>query len=82
MGAKTAEKDLGFAAKGFRVDFQRGDFSDRRQIEMLKQYVIDNDIAAVGISVFNPENPNLADEMQKLQAKGVKVITIDSDISQ
>lgn len=82
VGAKSAEKELGLAERGFRVDFQRGDFTDRRQIEMLQQYVIDNDVAAVGISVINPESPNLAAEMKSLQAKGVKVITIDSDISQ
>lgn len=82
VGAKTAEKDLGLAAKGFQVDFQRGNFKDEGQIEMLKQYVIDNDVAAVGISVINPESPNLAAEMKTLQERGVKVITIDSDISQ
>jgi ribose transport system substrate-binding protein len=82
VGAKSAEKDLGLAEKGFRVDFQRGNFEDGGQIEMLKQYVIDNDVAAVGISVINPESPNLAAEMKTLQEKGIKVITIDSDISQ
>ncbi|MFV0446108.1 MAG: substrate-binding domain-containing protein [Planctomycetaceae bacterium] len=80
-GAKAAEKELGLADKGYRVDFQRGDFSDKKQIDMLKQYVIDSDIAAVGISVVNPESLNLATEMKTLREKGVQVITIDSDIS-
>lgn len=80
-GAKAAEKELGLTGKGYRVDFQRGDFTEKRQIDMLKQYVQDADVAAVGISVFNPDSRNLAAEMRNLQAKGVKVITIDSDIS-
>ena len=80
-GAKAAEKDLGLAEQGLRVDFQRGDFTDKKQIDMLKQYVIAPDVAAVGISVFNPESRNLAAEMRNLQEKGVKVVTIDSDIS-
>lgn len=80
-GAKTAEKELGLTSGGFRVDFQRGDFSDKKQIDMLKQYAIASDVAAVGISVFNPESRNLAEEMRTLQEQGVKVVTIDSDIS-
>jgi len=80
-GAKSAEKELGLVDKGFTVDFQRGDFTDKKQIDMLKQYVLASDVAAVGISVYNPESRNLAEEMKSLQSKGVKVITIDSDIS-
>ncbi|MCA9165033.1 MAG: substrate-binding domain-containing protein [Planctomycetales bacterium] len=80
-GAKAAEKELGLVEKGFVVDFQRGDFTDKRQIEMLKQYVIASDVAAVGVSVFNPESRNLATEMRTLQGKGVKVVTIDSDLN-
>ena len=80
-GAKAAEKELGLADAGYVVDFQRGDFTDKKQIDMLKQYVIASDVVAVGISVFNPESRNLATEMRTLQEKGVKVVTIDSDIS-
>lgn len=80
-GAKAAEKEMGLAGQGFVVDFQRGDFTDKKQIDMLKQYVIASDVVAVGISVFNPESRNLATEMRNLQSKGVKVIAIDSDLN-
>jgi ribose transport system substrate-binding protein len=80
-GAKAAEKELGLEGQGFIVDFQRGDFTDKKQIDMLKQYALASDIAGVGISVYNPESRNLAEEMRSLQKKGVKVITIDGDIS-
>lgn len=80
-GAKAAEKELGLVGEGYVVDFQRGDFTDKKQIEMLKQYVIASDVVAVGISVFNPESRNLATEMRTLQEKGVKVVAIDSDVN-
>ncbi len=79
-GAKSAEKELGLAEQGFVVDFQRGDFTAKKQIDMLKQYAQASDIVAVGISVFDPKSRNLAEEMRGLQEKGVKVITIDGDI--
>lgn len=79
-GAKAAEEALDLAAQGYRVDFQRGDFTEKKQIDMLKQYGLDSDVVAVGISVFNPDNSSLADEMRNLQKKGIKVVTIDSDV--
>src|SRR5262245_30559539 len=79
-GAKAAERELKLSESGYVVDFQRGDFTDKKQIDMLKQYSLSADIAGVGISVFGPKNRNVIEEMRKLQAKGVKVITIDGDV--
>lgn len=79
-GAKAAEKELKLSEAGLVVDFQRGDFTDKKQIDMLKQYALATDIVGVGISVFGPENRNLVEEMRKLQTNGVKVITIDGDV--
>jgi ribose transport system substrate-binding protein len=80
-GAKAAEKELGLADQGYIVDFQRGDFTDKKQIDMLKQYVIASDVAGVGISVFNPESRNLANELKSLRDNGVAVVAIDSDVN-
>lgn len=80
-GAKAAEKDLGLVGEGYVVDFQRGDFTDKKQIDMLKEYVIASDVVGVGISVFNPESRNLAAELQTLRKKGVAVVAIDSDVN-
>lgn len=86
-GAKAAERELNLASinaeagqPGYVVDFQRGDFTDKKQIDMLKQYSLASDIVAVGISVFGPDNRNIIEEMRKLRQKGVKVITIDGDV--
>jgi len=80
-GAKQAEKDLGLSGKGLTVAFERADFTDQGQIDKLKQYNLQSDIAAVGISVFNPESRAIAEELRQLQQKGVKVITIDGDMN-
>jgi len=79
-GAKAAERELKLTEAGFVVDFQRGDFTDKKQIDMLKQYTLATDIVGVGISVFGPQNRNLIEELRKLQSNGVKVITIDGDV--
>ena len=80
-GAKSAEEKLGLKGKGYRVTFERADFTDKGQINKLKQYLLQDDIVAVGISVYNPESRAVAAEMRKLRKKGVKVITIDGDTS-
>ncbi len=80
-GAKAAEAALGLAELGYEVDFQRGDFTDQAQIDKLKQYALAGDIAAIGISVYNPESLAVAEELRGLQADGIHVITIDGDLN-
>lgn len=80
-GAKSAEAELKLADAGYVVDFQRGDFTAKKQIDMFKQYALAPDVVAVGISVFDPESRNLAEEMRSLRKKGVKVVTIDGDMN-
>jgi ribose transport system substrate-binding protein len=80
-GAKSAAKELGLEGDNYEVLFQRAEFTDRSQIEKLKQYNLDPSVVAVGISVYNPDSRAVADEMRALREKGVKVITIDGDVS-
>ena len=80
-GALAAEEELGLTEKGYQLSFERGDFTVKGQLDKLKQYNLQSDIAAVGISVFNPDSAAVAQELRRLQDKGVKVITIDGDIS-
>jgi ribose transport system substrate-binding protein len=51
------------------------------QIERLRQYATQDDIAGVAISVIQADNQSIVEEMRKLQAKGVKVITVDGDVN-
>lgn len=82
-GAEAAEKELGLAAKGYKLVFvQNADKdADKGQLDKLKQYNQRSDVAAVGISVATPDNGAVAREMKKLRDKGVKVITFDGDTS-
>ncbi|MBT5018638.1 MAG: substrate-binding domain-containing protein [Planctomicrobium sp.] len=80
-GALEAEKEFELDGKGYVLSFERGDFTDKAQLDKLKQYNLQSDIAAVGISVYNPDSAAIAREMKKLQDKGVKVITFDGDIN-
>jgi ribose transport system substrate-binding protein len=50
------------------------------QINKLRQYAAQGDVAGVAISITDAANAALADEMRKLQAKGVFVLTVDADL--
>ncbi len=80
-GAIAGETEFDLNGKGYVLSFERGDFTDKAQLDKLKQYNLQSDIAAVGISVWNPESAAVAREMKKLRDKGVKVITFDGDTS-
>ena len=51
------------------------------QIEKLRQYATQDDIAGVAISVIQADNLAIIEEMRKLQKKGVKIITVDGDVN-
>ena len=49
-------------------------------VKLLRQFASQNDIAAVGISVNTAGNVAIVEELKNLAAKGVKIVTIDSDV--
>jgi ribose transport system substrate-binding protein len=51
------------------------------QIERLRQYATQDDVAGIAISVIQADNQSIAEEMRKLRAKGVKLITVDGDVN-
>jgi ribose transport system substrate-binding protein len=51
------------------------------QIEKLRQYATQDDIAGVAISVIQADNLAIIEEMRNLQKKGVKIITVDGDVN-
>ena len=51
------------------------------QIEKLRQFASQADVAGVAISVIQAENAAIVEEMKNLAAKGVKVITVDGDVN-
>jgi ribose transport system substrate-binding protein len=79
-GAQDAERDLKLKEAGLRVVVEVNDGTDRGQIDKLRQFASQGDIAAVGVSVNTAGNVAIVEELRGLQKKGVKVITIDSDV--
>jgi ribose transport system substrate-binding protein len=79
-GMQDGAKKFKLTEAGYQAVFVRNDGTVRGQIDKLRQYGTQSDVAGVAISVISPKNPALADEMKKLIAKGIKVITIDSDL--
>jgi ribose transport system substrate-binding protein len=80
-GLKEGEKKFELAAAGLKVERDVNDGTAEGQIEKLRQYATQDDIAGVAISVIQADNQAIVDEMRKLQAKGVKVITVDGDVN-
>jgi ribose transport system substrate-binding protein len=65
---------------GVRVELVRNtDASEGGQIRRLEQISTQSDVKGVGISVLESQAEGVLERMQALRAKGVKVITIDSD---
>lgn len=81
-GMQQAETDLKLAEAGFKVVIDKPDFTETKQISMLKQYASQSDVAAVAISPVNAFNKSIAESMQALRDKGIPVICLDSDMSQ
>jgi ribose transport system substrate-binding protein len=80
-GLKEGEKRFDCAAAGITVSRDVNNATAEGQIERLRQYATQDDVAGIAISVIQADNQSIVDEMKKLQAKGVKVITVDADVN-
>lgn len=79
-GVQDAEKELDLAGAGFAAVFDVNDGKLDGQLDKLKQYGIQSDVAGVAISALDANNVAIADEMRNLRKKGIQVITVDSDV--
>lgn len=79
-GMEKAQEDLKLGEAGFQAVLDKGDFSETAQIDKLKQYASQSDIAVVAISAVNATNDAIAEAMRDLRKKGVEVVCIDSDM--
>jgi ribose transport system substrate-binding protein len=73
-GLQEAGKEL-----GVRAELVRNDATEGGQIKRLEQLATQSDVKGVGVSVLEEQAAGVAEAMQALRAKGVKVITVDSD---
>ncbi|MBS0204966.1 MAG: substrate-binding domain-containing protein [Planctomycetes bacterium] len=79
-GMSAANSELKLADSGLKAVMEVNDGTPQGQLQKLQQYGTLNDIAAVGVSAIDADNVAVADELRSLQKKGVKVLTIDSDL--
>jgi ribose transport system substrate-binding protein len=80
-GLKEGEKQFGLATAGLSVQRDVNNGTAEGQIEKLRQYATQDDVAGVAISVIQADNQSIIDEMKNLQKKGVKIITVDGDVN-
>jgi ribose transport system substrate-binding protein len=81
-GIKQAADDLKLSEAGFSASMDSNDGTEQGQIEKLRQYGTQQDIAAVIISPISSSNPAIADELDNLRKKGVIVGCFDSDLNE
>jgi ribose transport system substrate-binding protein len=79
-GIDDANRDFKLAEKGLRAELDKNDGTAKGQIDKLKQYAGQSNIAGVGISVIDSQNVSVFEALRALGSQGVKVITVDSDV--
>ncbi len=80
-GMVEAAKQFGLEGKKLRAVMEKNNGTAQGQIEKLRQFGSQSDIAGVAISVIQADNAAIIEEMKNLAAKGVKVITVDGDVN-
>jgi ribose transport system substrate-binding protein len=80
VGLEEAEKDLKLNEVGLKAVLDVNDSTPKGQLDKLRQYASQSDIAGVGVSAIDAANAAIADEMRELRKKGVYVVTVDSDV--
>ena len=79
-GGRDAADALDLAARGLRFVIDKNTGGASGQIEQLKQYRGAGDVAALALSVADPNNPALIDAIRDLRESGVPVVVVDSDV--
>jgi len=80
-GLQEGAKRSSLAEQGLQVVMEKNNGTAQGQIEKLRQLGSQSDIAGVAISVIQAENVAIVEEMKRLAAKGVAVITVDGDVN-
>lgn len=80
-GLMEGAKKFELEQAGLSVSMESNDGTAQGQIDKLRQYASQSDIVGIAISVIQADNVAIIEEMKNLQAKGVKVITVDGDVN-
>jgi ribose transport system substrate-binding protein len=79
-GLQRAEKELKLKEAGLSAILENSQATPQGQLDRLRQFASQTDIAAIGISALDASNVSIANELRELAKKGVKIVTIDSDV--
>jgi len=80
-GLVEGARRFGLEERGLRAVMEKNNGTAQGQIEKLRQYGSQADVAGVAISVIQADNAAIVEEMKNLAARGVKVITVDGDVN-
>lgn len=80
VGMQDAERDFDLAGAKLRTVMDVNDGTPKGQVDRLRQYANQSDIAAVAVSVTDAKNLAIAKAMEECQKAGIQVIAIDSDV--
>src|SRR5688500_2536869 len=80
-GLEEGARQYELEQAGHSVAMEVNNGKPQGQIDKLRQFASQGDVAAVAISVIQADNAAIIEEMKKLQAKGIKVITVDGDVN-
>ena len=79
-GSQTANTELKLKEDGLVAFFETNNGTAQGQLEKLQQYGTQSDIAGIAISALDASNVAVANELRTLQKKGIKIVTLDSDV--
>ncbi|MFN0198834.1 MAG: substrate-binding domain-containing protein, partial [Planctomycetaceae bacterium] len=79
-GLLDAQDELHLEEAGLQAVLEVNDGTPQGQLDKLRQFASQSDIVGVGVSALDAKNIAVADELRALQQKGIKVITVDSDV--
>jgi ribose transport system substrate-binding protein len=79
-GMQDAERDFKLREAGLEVVREVNDGTPKGQIDRLRQFANQSDIAAIAVSVTDSNNQAIARAMEECRAAGIQVIAIDSDV--
>jgi ribose transport system substrate-binding protein len=80
QGLKEGEKAFKLNEKGLSAEMEVPDGTLKGQIDKLRQLASQKDVAGVALSAISADNPSIAAELESLNKRGVKVITVDGDV--
>ena len=81
FGLQAGEKDFNLADAGLVAVMEVNDGTPQGQIDKLRQFGSQRNVAAIAVSALDADNAAVAAEMKKLRNKGVIVITVDADVN-